>query len=173
MPVLPTLANVREAVRKVLAHPALGHSVAKDILKQTSRGRTSIVPELYGYEWPAVIAACERAVKLDDDDRIKTIITAWFKRRSTVMPPMKIKMMLHFATTVGPYPSEGERTSTAYVTFVRELLRDGMIERTSREQREAHPGWGYKATPRGQCYIKALTDLPLPVRTDPVWTMPA
>ncbi len=42
----------------------------------------------------------------------------------------------------------------------------------SKEQRAEYPGWAYKATMKGQCYIKALTDVPLPVRTDPVWTMP-
>jgi hypothetical protein len=93
------------------------------------------------------------------------------ERGSTTMPPMKIKMMLHFATVLGPFTPEHVRRSEAYVTYVKELLRDNMIERPSREQREMFPGWAYKATSRGHAYVKALQTIPLPVRTNPEWSM--
>jgi hypothetical protein len=79
------------------------------------------------------------------------------------VPPMKIAMMLHFATTIGPFTPEAQRTSLAYTRFVKELLRDGLVKRPTKEQRAAYPGWAYMTTPRGDCYVEALTKIPLPV----------
>jgi hypothetical protein len=85
---------------------------------------------------------------------------------------MKIAMMLHFATKREPFVPEHQRTSPAYTTFIKELLRDGMVERPSKAQRREWDGWAYKATSKGQCYVKALGAVPMPVRTDPEWAMP-
>jgi hypothetical protein len=95
-----------------------------------------------------------------------------FKAERKTMHSLKLQMMLHFATRAQAFAPETVRTSNAYVTFVRELLRDELIERPTKEQRAAYPGWAYKATPRGRCFVKALTETPLPVRTNPEWTMP-
>lgn len=95
------------------------------------------------------------------------------RRKTEVpMPPMKIAMMLHFATVVGPYPPESDRVSEAYACFVRELLEQGMIERPTREERFAFPGWAYRATDKGVVYVEALKRVPLPVQAQPVWVMP-
>ena len=161
--------EVREQVRDVMnAH---GRAVAVDVLNKVTDGRAHTVPELRPNEWLDVIRACKERRKTEVE-RVKHITQSWAHRSPSAMPPLKIKMMLHFGTTLGPYASEPVRTSPAYTTFVKELLRDGMIERPSKEQRAEYPGWAYKATPKGQCYVKALTRVPLPVRTDPVWAMP-
>lgn len=88
--------------------------------------------------------------------------------RST-MPPMKIQMMLHFAAVIGPYQYN---QCDAYIQFVRELLRDGMIERPTKAQRAEHAGWAYKATAKGIVYVEALKAVPLPVQAEPKWVMP-
>lgn len=143
----PTLEAMRNALHEVANHPDLGRAVAVN-------GRAYMTTD----EWKPIYRACQRAL---------------FRARSNAaMPPMKIKMMLHFATSLGPFAPEEQRRSEAYVTFVRELLRDDMIERPTKAQRARHAGWAYMATPRGRCYIKALEALPLPVRTDPEWAMP-
>lgn len=128
--------------------------------KILDRYNVSKVTALHPHDYAAVLAACRAA------------LTEPAPKRKTTMPPLKIKMMLHFANVLGPFTPEHVRTSPAYTTYVKELLRDGMIERPTHEQRETFTGWAYKATPRGQCYVKALTNVPLPVRTDPVWAMP-
>ncbi len=163
------LEEVREQVRAVM--DAHGRAVAVDVLDKATGGRAHTVPQLRPNEWLSVIRACKERRK-SEVERVKRIAQSWVRRNPSAMPPLKIKMMLHFGTTLGPYAPEPVRTSPAYTTFVKELLRDGMIERPSKEQRAEYPGWAYKATMKGQCYIKALTDVPLPVRTDPVWTMP-
>lgn len=121
---------------------------------------TSKVTALHPHDYADVLAACRVA------------LAEPAPKRKTTMTPLKIKMMLHFATVLGPFTPEPMRTSPAYTMYVKELLHDGMIERPTHEQRETFTGWAYKATPRGQCYVKALTNMPLPVRTDPVWAMP-
>lgn len=121
----------------------------------------SKVSELHPHDYADVLYACQAA-----------LLATTVHEKKKMMTVLKIKLMLHFASVLGPYPVEHVRTSSAYTTFVKELLHEGMIERPTREQREAFKGWAYKATPRGQCYVKALTETPLPVRTDPVWAMP-
>jgi len=90
-----------------------------------------------------------------------------------LMPAMKIAMMLHFATTIAPFAPEPQRRSNAYVTFIKELLAHGMVVRPTKKQRREHPGWAYKATPKGQAYVEALKKVPLPVRTGPEWVVPS
>lgn len=154
-----TLDATRDALRKVGSHPALGKNAALEILANVSLGRACTIMDLYAHERPMVYKACLRKLAKAE----AAVVT---------MPPMKISMMLHFAVRRGPFTPEAQRTSPAYTTFVKELLRDGMIERPTKEQREEWDGWAYKATLKGQCYVKALTEVPMPVRTDPVWTMP-
>lgn len=85
---------------------------------------------------------------------------------------MKIAMMIHFATTVGPYAPEEERTSPAYTKFVKQLLRDELIERPTRAEREYYPGWAYRATDKGLAYVEALKDVQLPV-AETTWVIPS
>ena len=87
-------------------------------------------------------------------------------------PPMKIAMMLHFATAIGPYAPERQRTSPAYTKFVKQLLREGMVERPSREEREDNPGWAYRATAKGTAYVEALRGVQQPVATT-TWAVPS
>lgn len=146
-------------IREVAIDPKLGRSIAYAIMCDHGGGAktaTQIPSECY-------------------EDVYKALRKAKFMatRKVETMPLLKIRMMLHFATVLGPFAPEPVRRSEAYVTFVRELLRDGMIERPTTVQRNAHPGWAYKATPRGQCYVKTIEALPLPVRTNPEWEMPA
>lgn len=86
--------------------------------------------------------------------------------------PLKLRMLLHFHALMEPFAPEKTRTSQAYTTFVRELLRDGLIERPTEEQRKQFPGWAYRTTPKGRVFIDALTSTPLPVPVAPKWTMP-
>ena len=88
------------------------------------------------------------------------------------MTPFNIRLMLHFRCSCGPLPDEAARTSNAYVQGVRFLLREGMIERPTRELQQRHPGWAYRATAKGICYVDYLTKLPLPVSSEPTWSMP-
>lgn len=159
-PMTATLEDVKYAVLNVLYHPELGFDVAKDILDHVSLGRAKKVLDLYRHEWPAVVAMCE------------SMVEPAIRRKRDLMPPMKIAMMLHFATKREPFAPEAQRTSPAYTTFIKELLRDGMVERPTKAQRREWAGWAYKATPKGQCYVKALGTVPMPVRTDPQWAMP-
>ena len=160
------IEDVKYAVLNILYHPELGFDVARDILDHVSLGRAKNVLDLYPYEWPAIVAECETEI-----DRAIRRKFSGFKR--DLMPPMKISMMLHFAVRRSPFTPEKARTSPAYTTFVKELLRDGMVERPSKAQRREWDGWAYKATSKGQCYVKALGAVPLPeVRTDPEWAVP-
>ncbi len=84
---------------------------------------------------------------------------------------MKIEMMLHFATTVEPFAPEAQRTSPAYTKFVKQLLNDGLVERPTREERAAYPGWAYKATDKGRAYVEALKNVQLPV-AETKWSVP-
>ena len=49
--------------------------------------------------------------------------------KSPRMPPMKVSMLLHFYAVADAFTPEHSRTSRAYTQFVKELLRDGLIER--------------------------------------------
>ncbi len=89
-----------------------------------------------------------------------------FKRRAPKlprMPPMKVTMLLHFYAVCGAFTPEKCRTSPAYTQFVKELLRDGLIERPSKEQRAEYPGWAYRATPKGSALVNAICTVPMPV----------
>lgn len=156
----PTRDAVFTALREVVVHPKLGHDVAKRIMYDHGHSATVAV-RIPQEDYSLVYNVCRKALFL-----------ASREKDATTMPLLKIKLMLHFASVVGPFAPEPTRRSEAYVTFVRELLKDGMIERPTKAQRAANPGWAYKATLRGQCYVKALAELPLPVRTNPEWTMP-
>ena len=147
-----TIDVVREAVRAAVK--VAGKAVALKIIEAYG---ASVVVNLHPHHYADVLDDCRAALRAE---------------RENLMTPLKIKMMLHFATVLGPFAPEEVRTSPAYTMFVKELLHDGMIERPTREQRDTFKGWAYKATPKGQCYVKALTRVPLPVRTDPVWAMP-
>lgn len=94
------------------------------------------------------------------------------KPKPTRAPPMKINMMLHFYAVVGPYAPESARTSPAYTQFVKELLREGLIERPTKEEREHHPGWAYKATAKGAAWVNAICTVPLPVERTR-WVIPS
>ena len=85
------------------------------------------------------------------------------KHRHSRVSPMKISMMLHFYGVVGPYVPESARTSSAYTQFVKELLKDGLVERPSHRQREEYPGWAYRATEKGEAWVHAICTVPVPV----------
>jgi hypothetical protein len=87
------------------------------------------------------------------------------------VPPLMVAMMLHFATTVGPFRPEATRTSPAYTKFIKQLLSKGLVERPTREEREAYPGWAYKATDKGRVWVEAICRTPLPVEAEPKWVV--
>lgn len=87
------------------------------------------------------------------------------------MPTLKIMMMLYFGSTTRPFPDPW-RTSSTYVKFVRQLLAEGMIERPTKAQRRARPGWAYRATAKGRVYIDVLTRMPQPIPAPAQWIMP-
>lgn len=86
-------------------------------------------------------------------------------------PPMKIVMLMHFHYSAAPFAPEHQRTSHAYVQFVKELLRDGLIERPTHEEREAYPGWAYRTTPKGDALVHAICTVPNPVERTR-WVIP-
>jgi len=85
-------------------------------------------------------------------------------------PPLKIAMLLHFYGTAEPFAPEKTRTSNSYVQFVKELLREGLIERPTPQEREVAPGWAYKATEKGRVMVGAICAVQNPVSR---WTMPS
>lgn len=91
---------------------------------------------------------------------------------SSAMPTLKIQMLLHFSYVPAPFTPETKRTAPAYTVFVQQLLDDGMIERPTDAEREDYPGWAYKTTAKGDCYVDALKAVPLPVPASPQWVMP-
>jgi hypothetical protein len=86
-------------------------------------------------------------------------------------PPFMIHMMLHFATTIGPFQPEAQRTSAAYTKFIKRLLSAGLVERPTKQEREDYPGWAYKATEKGKVWVEAICSTPLPVEAEPKWTV--
>jgi hypothetical protein len=78
-------------------------------------------------------------------------------------PPMKINMLLHFYGCAEAFAPEKCRTSPAYTQFVKELLRDGLIERPTREEREEYPGFAYRTTEKGDAFVHAICTVPTPV----------
>lgn len=87
---------------------------------------------------------------------------------------LKIEMMLHFASKIGPFAPESARTCPAYTRFVKQLLKDGMIERPTKAERARHPGWAYRASERGRAYVEAIrrVGLPVPIETATMWEIP-
>lgn len=89
---------------------------------------------------------------------------------------LKIEMMLHFASKIGPFAPESARTSPAYTRFIKALLRDGLVERPTKAERRKYPGWAYRATDRGKAYVEALRRVGLPeivsTETTTTWTVP-
>jgi hypothetical protein len=160
----PSLDEVRDAIREVAVTQPLGRDIAAAILHGVGVSR---VVDIKPQDLKSVLRVCRSTLRAVETE------TKLNPQRKTEMPPLKIKMMLHFATVLGPFAPEHTRTSNAYSTFVKELLRDELIERPTKKQRAEYAGWAYKATPRGQCYVKAITEMPLPVRTTPEWTMPS
>jgi hypothetical protein len=91
------------------------------------------------------------------------------KRQPPRNPPLKIAMLLHFYACLDKFAPEATRCSPAYVQFVRELLRDGLIERPGQEARAKYPGWAYRTTPKGAALVEAICTVPNPVAN---WTIP-
>jgi hypothetical protein len=86
------------------------------------------------------------------------------KRRPTRRnAPLKVAMLLHFNGAAEAFAPEKTRTSHAYTQFVREMLKDGLIERPTKEQREMYPGWAYKTTAKGTALVNAICSVPNPV----------
>lgn len=85
--------------------------------------------------------------------------------------PLKIAMLLHFYCAAEPFAPETTRTSQAYVQFVKELLRDGLIERPSMMERCEHPGWAYRTTAKGDVLVNAICTVPVPVERTR-WVIP-
>lgn len=160
----PTREDVRGLLRKILRFEG-GKRAALDVLETKAEGAVHL-RQVTDAQLEAVYNAClALIIKQREEHPMPT-------HERTLMPPMKIAMMLHFACTVQPFAPEAQRTSQAYTTFVRELLRDGMIERPTKAQQEAHPGWAYRATEKGRIYVEALKAVKLPVAVTPEWKVP-
>lgn len=127
------------------------------------------------------IAALESAQRIINPGKFEIIwaapLTTPFSSSApeTSMPPMKIAMLLHFYGNCEAFSPEKSRRSEAYTQFVRELLRDGLIERPTDKQRKAFPGWAYKTTDKGRVLVKAIQSVAgtLPVHATPQWKMPS
>jgi hypothetical protein len=87
-------------------------------------------------------------------------------------PPLKIAMLLHFYGVCEPFAPEWTRTSPAYTQFVKELLREGLIERPPKDARREYPGWAYKTTAKGDAMVNAICTVPLPVERTR-WVIPS
>ena len=87
-------------------------------------------------------------------------------------PRLKIEMLLHFYCSIGAFAPEATRTSPAYTQFVKELLRDGLIERPTRGEQYANPGWAYRTTVKGATLVKAICAVPHPVEQTR-WVIPS
>lgn len=94
------------------------------------------------------------------------------KRRAPRMPPMKVKMLLHFYACAEAYAPEKGRTSPAYTQFIKELLRDDLVERPTKDEREANPGWAYRTTAKGDALVNAICSTPMPVERTR-WVIPS
>lgn len=87
-------------------------------------------------------------------------------------PPMKIGMLLHFYANAEAFAPEKSRTSAAYTQFVKELLRDGLIERPTKEERADCPGWAYCTTEKGDALVNAICTVQNPVAKTR-WVIPS
>jgi hypothetical protein len=93
------------------------------------------------------------------------------KPRQPRNPPLKINMLLHFYGAAEAFSPEKTRTSPAYTQFVKELLRDGLIERPSKMERAQYPGWAYRTTAKGAALVNAICTVPNPVERTR-WVIP-
>lgn len=162
-----TEPSMREQVRGLLSKILYfegGKRAVLDAMEKFAEGAVNL-RQVTDDQLEAVYNACLSIIKQREGNQMPL-------HERTLMPPMKIAMMLHFACTVAPFAPEASRTSQAYTTFVRELLRDGMIERPTKAQQEAHEGWAYKATEKGRVYVEALKAVKLPVPVTPEWKVP-
>lgn len=87
-------------------------------------------------------------------------------------PPLKIAMLMHFYGCAEAFAPEKTRRSMAYVKFVKELLRDGLIERPSERERAQCPGWAYRTTPKGDALVNAICDVQNPIERTR-WVIPS
>ena len=92
--------------------------------------------------------------------------------RRDFRPPLKVMMLLHFNFALGPFTPESTRTSPAYTKFVKELLREKLIERPTREEQYENPGWAYRTTEKGDALVKAICAVPNPVEQTR-WVIPS
>jgi hypothetical protein len=54
------------------------------------------------------------------------------------------------------------------------LLREGLIEPTTAEERRKDPGFDYRTTSKGAVYAEAIRAVPTPVLAEkPKWEMPS
>lgn len=58
------------------------------------------------------------------------------------------------------------------VTALKELLRDGLIERPTRGEQYANPGWAYRTTVKGATLVNAICSVPNPVERTR-WVIPS
>lgn len=80
------------------------------------------------------------------------------------MTPYEIEIMLHYHTTPNDHPDMG-RNPPVWKPTIDGLMEKGLLLRTDRQGRSC-----YLATERGQVYVMALCDYPLPERA---WKLPA
>lgn len=116
----------------------------------------------------------EQGLSVDDIETILFVDETAPKRprpKPRRNPPMKISMLLHFYACIEPFAPEKCRTSPAYTQFVKELLRDELIERPSKDERAEHPGWAYRTTAKGSALVNAICTLPNPIERTR-WVMP-
>lgn len=165
----PTKEEAREALIGVAR--SIGREEAYTILHRYGVTHFGMVPERC---YRGLIQDCDAAKR----KKLMNSVPSWATNVSLTlerkpMSILKLQMLLHFSHSQTMFGPESLRTSASYTRFIVELLRDGLVERPSKKERSIHPGWAYKATPRGQFFVKVLTEVPLPVRTNPEWAMPA
>ncbi len=79
------------------------------------------------------------------------------------MSPLKIRIMLHYYAIPRPYDGTARAGQ-----FISELVADGLL--ASAIVSSPQPGdRDYNLTPRGEAYVEALIEMPLPIET---WVIP-
>jgi hypothetical protein len=91
-------------------------------------------------------------------------------KQESVMTPLMLEVLLHAYYAAERFP---RFNAPAYHEAVRRLTRDGLIEATSGREQANNPGWMIRTTEKGNVYVKALLNVPLPVQSEPEWRMPA
>lgn len=86
------------------------------------------------------------------------------------MTPFMLEVLLHAHYSVEFFP---RMHAPAYSESFQRLTNLGLIEVTSVRERIECKTHIIKTTPKGRVYVKALLDLPLPVQSEPQWSMPA